>query len=343
MKASNRMVTLNHYVRDRRLQEDDFSLKPSSVPKPVAGQVLVKTLALSVDPYMRGRMLGDDIFFLPQFELGKPLMSIGVARVIESKNEKFQVGQMVQGLIDWADYSVSSGGGLNPGVGELEPVVSKIEKISHLLGVLGLNGLTAIFGVVGAARPRRGEVMLLSGAAGGVGILVGQIAQMLGAKVIGLAGSQKKVDVLVEKLGFYAAFDYHSPTLIKDLLALAPSGPDIYFDNVGGELSQRIMQIMTRPARVIECGQISTYDDADGGWKVDIRPIHANGLSWESFTPAHFTEFTPGAIAQLEHWLNTGKLIALETEFRGLDSASHAMLGLLRGDNIGKMVITLDE
>jgi NADPH-dependent curcumin reductase CurA len=334
---------LNSYVDGGPINETHFSLHHGTIPQLRDGQVLLRTLALSVDPYMRGCMTGLDTYFLPRFELGRPVMSLGVARVVESLNPDHSPGELVQGLMDWADHSIWSGAALVPGVGALTPLDSKIGKLSHALGVFGLNGLTAFFGILGVAKPRRGETMVLSGAAGGVGVLAGQIARILGVRVIGLAGSEMKRKVLVDQLGFDGALDYRSDNLAEDLRALAPHGPDLYFDNVGGSVSQTVMGVMRRPGRVIECGQISTYDDAGGGWTVDIRPIHANGLRWESFTTAHFNEFTPAAIAQLAHWVRAGKIIPLETEYQGLEAAPRAMVGLLRGENIGKMVVTVAE
>lgn len=343
MEQPNRFVALNSYVNGGPINETNFSLHHGSIPQLGNGQVLLKTLVLSVDPYMRGCMTGLDTYFLPQFELGKPVRSLGVARVVESLNPDHRPGDLVQGFIDWSDYSIWSGATLVPGVGALQPVDPKIGKVSHALGVFGLNGLTAFFGILCVAKPRRGETMVLSGAAGGVGVLAGQIARILGVRVIGLASAEKKRKVLVDQLGFDAALDYRSEKLADELRALAPHGPDIYFDNVGGSVSQTVMSVMRRPGRVVECGQISTYDDAGGGWTVDIRPIHANGLRWESFTTAHFNEFTPAAVAQMVHWVREGKIIPLETEYHGLEATPRAMVGLLRGDNIGKMIVTIAE
>ena len=210
-----------------------------------------------------------------------------------------------------------------------------------MLGVLGANGLTAFFGVLAVARPQAGETILISSAAGGVGSVAGQIAKICGARVIGLCGSPAKCLVLTEQLGFHAALSYRSPDWEAQLRDILPNGPDIYFDNVGGRLSQAIMATMRRPARVIECGQISTYDDADGGWQVDIRPIHRQGLRFEGFTPALFTEFEPAAVAQLSHWIETGKLTVLESEYRGLGSAPSALIDVLHGGNVGKGFVTL--
>ncbi|QTH21228.1 NADP-dependent oxidoreductase [Rhizorhabdus wittichii] len=342
MGERNRFVTLNRHIAGGPLEEAIFSLAEGPLPLPGDGEVVLRPLALSVDPYLRGQMTGIDTFYLPQFALGRPISSLGVGRVVESRHPDFAAGDVVQGVMQWADYSLWSDGDTLKGVGALGPVDPAIDKMSHALGIYGLNGMTALFGMVGVARPEPGDTVLVSGAAGGIGAVAGQIARILGARVIGLAGSQLKCDTLVRDLGFDAALNYRSATLADDLRRAMPRGPDIYFDNVGGAISQTVMAMMRRHTRVVECGQISTYDDEDGGWTVDIRPIHANGLIWESFTTAHFAEFYPGGLAQLLHWVRAGKIKVLETEHRGLDAAPRAMIGLLRGENIGKMVVTLE-
>ena len=143
----------------------------------------------------------------------------------------------------------------------------------------------------------------------------------------------------MNELGFDHALDYRSPSLADELLAIAPAGPDVYFDNVGGSLAQAIMSLMRYPARVVECGQIATYDDSDGGWTVDIRPIHRNGLSFQGFSPSIFREWHPAARAQLAHWIQTGDLVVLESEYHGLATAPTAMLDLFRGANVGKTIV----
>jgi NADPH-dependent curcumin reductase CurA len=341
MEPSARAVCLVRYVEGGALSTDAFAVQDVPVRPLADGEVRLQALAISVDPYLRGRMTGKDTFFLPQFPLGEPLMSSGVARVTESRHLGYAPGDVVSGHLQWADTAVWPSGEHDPRLGGLAKVDLALAKASHWVGALGLNGRTAFFGVLGVARPRPGQTVLVSGAAGGIGSLAGQIARIQGAHVVGLAGGPGKCAVLTEQLGFDGALDYRSPTFDDDLRAALPDGPDIYFDNVGGELSQKVMWSMSRGALVVECGQISTYDDEGGGWTVDIRPIHANGLRWQSFTTAQFAEYEPAAVAQLGHWLRTGRIVALETERHGLDALPAAMVGLLRGENTGKMVVTL--
>jgi NADPH-dependent curcumin reductase CurA len=336
---TTRFVVLNSYANGVALSESHFSLESKTLARPAEGEVLLQTLVLSPDPYMRGRMTGVENFFLPQFELRVPLVGFGVARILESRNPAYQPGQIVHGSIEWAEASTWGGDGRIASLGSLEILDPQLKPYRRALDVLGITGLTAYFGALEVARPRRGETMLISGAAGSIGSIVGQIAKIRGARVIGLAGSDRKCAVLKDQLGFDAALNYRSASLESQLRELMPIGPDIYFDNVGGALSQTVMKQMQRPARVIECGQISTYDEQGGGWNVDIRPIHGQGLRWEGFTPIQFLEFFPGALAQLGHWLRNGKIKALETVIDEFENAPRSLAGLFRGDNIGKMLL----
>jgi len=346
LPVSNSSIYLKSYVLGDALHEEHFELRETALRPPADGEVLLETVCLSVDPYIRGCMTGMPNYYLPQLDLRAPIHSLGAARILDSRLPGYAAGELVLADIDWSARSILSARTIAErpvGRGTLRRLTPTQEHPSRYLGVLGITGMTAFFGVVGTAKPRTGETMVVSAAAGAVGSVAGQIAKILGARVIGLASSPNKRSVIVERLGFDAALDYRSPTLAQDVLELVPGGPDIYFDNVGGAVSQAIMSTMRRPARVIECGQISSYDDQDGGWMVDIRPIHQHGLRFESFTPSHFGEFEPAAMAQLEHWLDRGKIIALETVHHGLESLPAAMLELFRGGNIGKTVVLLDQ
>ncbi|MGP4017766.1 zinc-binding dehydrogenase [Saccharopolyspora sp. 5N708] len=170
--------------------------------------------------------------------------------------------------------------------------------------------------------------------------MAGQIARIRGARVIGLAGSEQKRKILTEDLGFDAAVDYRAPDLAEQLRALALGGPDLYFDSVGGAVSQTVMGLMRRPARVVVCGLISTYDD-DTAWTVNIKPLYANGLTLQGYTPVQFPDALPAALDHLVDWVETGQLTPLETERHGLEALPGAISGLYRGENIGKMVVTI--
>lgn len=226
-------------------------------------------------------------------------------------------------------------------ISDLTIVNPLIKKLSHSLGVLSIVGLTAYFGIVEVSKIKPGETILISSAAGGVGSLAGQIAKILGAKVIGLTSSQEKMDFIVKELGFDGALNYRSPSFANDLKEKIPGGPDVYFDNVGGSLSQIVMSQMRRPARITECGQISTYSDQNGGWTMNIMPIHSNGLRFEGYQPLLFIDQFPVALGQLIQWVDEGKLKVIETEWKGLESASKAMVAMFSGKGVGKHIVNL--
>ncbi len=339
----NQRIILREYANGVEPSEQNFELQTCDIPSPKEGEVLLQTLYLSVDPYMRGCMTGIEGYYYPQFPLGQSIVSNGVARVVESKHPLFQPDDLVEGLMAWQDFSVSDGlGELSEGKG-LRKVNPNIKKPSHAVGILGMPGMNAYFGILEVARPKRGETVLISGAAGAIGSAAGQIAKLLGARVIGLAGSEEKMRSLQQDLGFDLALNYKSPQLAEEIKAVCPDGPDMYFDNVGGETSQTVMWTMRHSARVIECGQISTYNDKDGGWLVNIWPIHMNQLRLESFVGYSYAEFFPGGIAQMAYWIEQGKIKPLETEVEGLENAPPAFLGLFRGANVGKMVVKVSD
>ncbi len=337
--ATNRRIILAEYANGINPTEKNFELLRYDVPSPRPGEVLLKTLYLSVDPYMRGCMTGVEGYYYPQFPLGQSIVSNGVAQVVESKHPLFHPGELVEGLMAWQDFSVSDGAGeLSEGKG-LRKVNQNIKKLSHAVGILGMPGMNAYFGMLEVARPKHGEIVLISGATGAIGSAAGQIAKLLGARVIGLAGSPEKIQLLQRELGFDLALNYKSPQLSEEIKAACPNGPDVYFDNIGGQISQTVMWTMHHPARVIECGQISTYNETDGGWLVNIWPIHVNQLRLESFVGYSYAEFFPAGIAQMAHWIEQERLKSIETEVEGLEKAPQAFLGLFRSANIGKAIV----
>jgi NADPH-dependent curcumin reductase CurA len=352
MTSATRVVTLTSHANGRAVEPADFTIVEQDLPEIEDGQARLRTVALSVDPALRVQLTGLDDF-VPSLPLGSPIYSTGVARVLDSRIPGLVAGDVVTGVLAWAEEWVwrpvaehALGEALlakvHPLGSTLEKIGESVRPVSRALGVLGVSGITAYFGMLEVGRPLPHETVLVSGAAGSIGSLAGQIAKLQGARVIGLAGSAEKRRVLVERLGFDAALDYRAENFADQLTELLPDGPDLYFDNVGGAVSNTVMWAMRRGSRVVECGQISTYDDPGGGWTVDVRPIHANGLRFESFTTFHFQRFIPAALAQLSSWLDTGQLHALETRLDGLDSAPSAITRMFRGENTGKMVIALD-
>ena len=343
MDTENTAIYLNEYALGGQITTEHFSVRERPLPPLPDGGLLIQTLYLSVDPYMRGCMTGISNYYMTQFALTDPLWSMGVGKVLESRDPAFSTGDLVLGALDWTpamvwDPTKTAGRALGSVLQRITP--SRVAP-SHYLGALGTTGITAFFGVLDVARPQPGETFLVSSAAGGVGSIAGQIAKLRGATVYGLTSAKEKRNVLTERLGFEAALDYRSPTLAEELRELMPTGPDIYFDNVGGQLANTVMWQMRQPARVVECGQISTYNDDDGGWKVDVRPIHMMGLSYAGFNPGLYADSYPGAVAQLEHWIHTGAIVALETEHHGFDAIVPAFLDMMGGGNIGKTIINV--
>jgi NADPH-dependent curcumin reductase CurA len=339
-------VVLKKYANGTAVTEANFSIETKPLPDISDGEVLLETLELSPDPYMRGRMTGLDNFYLPQLPLNETIRGFGVARVLKSRHPDYKSGQILYGTIEWADRSIWSGSDnthlsvvVGGGGSGLQPISPYAKPYARALDVVGITGITAYFGITEFAKPQPGETILISSAAGSVGSIAGQIAKLRGARVVGLAGSNEKCRVLTERLGFDAALNYKSDDLEAQLQASMPNGPDVYVDHVGGQISQMVMSQMRWPARILEIGQISTYDDEGGGWTMDIRPIHNNCLQWTGYQPLIFVDYFPGALAQLGHWLQTGKIVALDTVFNGIENGPKAFTGLFRGDNVGKMIV----
>jgi len=332
-------VALERHLDRGPVTPDLFDIGTKNVPEPGPGQLLLRPITFSVDATLRGQLSGEDgSYFLPQIPLDEAVTGIAVAEVIASRHADFQPGQRLVALTEWADVSLWP-----PRDNWLRPTLldPRIHLPSHALSVFGLlGGLTAYTGMIEAAQVESDETVVVSAAAGNVGSLAGQIAKIRGARVIGLAGAADKRHLLTETLGFDAALDYHDDDVADQLRDLAPEGPDLYFDCVGGATSHTVMSVMRRPARVVVCGLISTYDD-DSAWTIDITPVYANGLTLQGFTPNQFPDALAPALDDLIGWVDAGRLIPLETERHGLDALPTAFAGLFRGENVGKMLVSL--
>lgn len=336
MPESNRFVTFDSVLPRGRVSEEMFRLDRRTERPLSAGEVLVKPVAFSVDPIQRTLFTGAEAM-LPQYIPGEPILGDAVGDVIESRNAAFPTGSTVTGRLEWADTALWAG--RNEDLTVVDP---DIADPSRALGIYGIVGLTAFYGITEVGQVRPGETVLISAGAGAVGSTAGQIAKLLGANVIGLASTQAKRDILTTQLGFDMALDYRAADFADQLRAALPTGPDVYFDNVGGAVSQIIMRQMRRPGRIVDCGQISTYDDTTSAWHVDITPIHLNGLRLEGLSPALFTHDWPQARRQLRTWVEAGRIVPLETRLHGLESLPAALVALFKGENVGKMVVTVD-
>lgn len=339
MPRTTRFVSLNRHLPTGPVEPGIFTIATRELPELKDGQLLLRPIVFSVDATLRGQLSGvEGSYFLPQIPLGEAVTGIAVSEVVASRRPDHQPGDRMISQVDWADLSVWP-----PRDSWLEPTPldPRFRRPSHALSVFGLlGGLTAHTGIIAAGQVQAGETVVVSAAAGNVGSLAGQIARIRGAQVIGLAGSEQKRKILTEALGFDAALDYRSADLADQLRALAPDGPNLYFDSVGGAVSQTVMGVMRRPARVVVCGLISTYDE-DTAWTINIKPLYGNGLTLQGYTPLQFPDALPGALDDLIGWVEAGQLNPLETERHGLDALPGAIAGLFRGENIGKMVVNV--
>lgn len=328
----NRQITLARRP-DGLPTAADFKLVESSIPDPGAEEILVRTHYLSVDPYMRGRM-NDAKSYADPVALGGVMVGSVVGEVRKSNHPKFQEGDMVEGHLGWQDYAVSNGKGIR----KLDP---KLAPVSTALGVLGMPGLTAYFGLIEIGQPKAGETVLISGAAGAVGSCVGQIAKLKGCRVVGIAGSDAKVGWLLNDLGFDAAFNYKtSGDYNARLKEVCPEGIDVYFDNVGGPITDAVFKRINVKARVSVCGQISQYNSGrpEPGprflWKLIEKQARVEG-----FLVFQFAERFREGLQQLGAWLAEGRLKYREEIVDGLENAPAAFIGMLEGRNTGKQLV----
>lgn len=311
---------------------DNFKIEETGMPEPKDGEVLLRTLYLSVDPYMRSRM-NDRKSYVPPFALNEVITGGVVAEVIDSRAPSFQAGDTVTGMLGWRLFSVAK-------AEELRKVDPKMAPITTALGVLGMPGLTAYFGLLDICNPQAGETVVVSGAAGAVGTTVCQIAKIKGCRVVGIAGSDEKNDYLLNELKVDDAINYKTANMREALAEACPQGIDIYFDNVGGEVSDAVLMLINTGARIAICGQISMYnlERMDIGLRAQplllIKSAMMKGFIVTDYAP----RFAEG-VMQLNKWLAEGKLKYAETIIAGFENTPRAFLGLFAGENLGKQLV----
>jgi Putative NADP-dependent oxidoreductases len=314
--------------------ESNFDLVQVEVPDPGPGQVLVRNLWMSVDPYMRGRM-NDVRSYIPPFQVGAALDGGAVGEVVASRAEGLPVGAHVLHGLGWRDHAVLDAAGVR----RIDPAVAPLPAY---LGVLGMPGLTAYAGLVEVAGLREGDVVFVSGAAGAVGGIVGQIARLRGHRVIGSAGSAEKVAYLRDELGFDEAFCYRDGPVSELLRAAAPGGIDVYFDNVGGGHLEAAISSLRLNGRVAVCGMISQYNATEPApGPRNLMMLISKRLTIRGFLVSDHAHLRPEFEREVGGWYADGRLRAAETVVEGLDQAPSAFLGLLRGANTGKMLVRL--
>ncbi|GHE77223.1 NADP-dependent oxidoreductase [Streptomyces spiralis] len=314
---------------------EDFALVEAPLPQPGEGQILVRNEYLSVDPYMRGRMSAAKSYVAP-YELNKPMQGGAVGRIVASRAEGFAVGDHVLHFGGWREYAAVD-------ARHTVKVDPEAAPLSTYLGVLGMTGLTAYAGLLRTASFKEGDVVFVSGAAGAVGSQVGQLARLKGAsRVIGSAGSDEKVKLLLEEYGFDAAFNYKSGPVSEQLRAAAPDGIDVYFDNVGGDHLEAAIGSLNQGGRIAICGMISVYNATEPapGPRNLARLIQTRGRI-EGFLVGDHYDLQPEFVREVGPWVRSGELKYRETVVEGVENTLEAFLGVLRGDNTGKMIVKL--
>ena len=336
MADTNRVFTLAKRPEGKP-NRDTFELVERDVPEPGPGEARVRTLYLSVDPYMRDRMRAGESYAEP-WGVGDPLEGGVVGEVVADNGTEFEAGDVVAGNLRWADFSTAAGP-------DLQRVDPDLAPISTALGVLGMPGRTAYFGTREVAQPDAGDTFVVTGAAGAVGSVAGQVAKLQGARVVGFAGSAEKVSFLEDDLGFDAGINYKETDDYRAALAeAAPGGVDAYFDNVGGPITDAVFTQLNVDARVAVCGQISQYNAEElptGPRK--LGQLIQKRATVEGFLIQDFAPRFEQATRQLGRWVQNGDITYRETVTEGLEHAPEAFLGLFEGENIGKQLVKVAD
>ena len=314
----------------------DFRLETGPVPEPGDGQVLLKTLWLSLDPYMRGRMSTAKSYATP-VELGDVMVGGTVSEVVTSKHPDFAVGDVVLGATGWQEYALSDGKGLR----RLDPALG---PVSTALGVLGMPGMTAYTGLLTIGQPKPGETLVVAAATGPVGATVGQVAKIKGCRTVGIAGGPEKCRYLLDELGFDAAVDHRSPDMAERLKEACPNGIDIYFENVGGAVWDAVFPLLNDFARVPVCGLVAQYNatslpEGPDRTPVLMRAILTRRLTLRGFIVGDFAAQAPEFRRDMAAWLKDGRIKVREDVVEGIEKAPGAFIGMLKGRNFGKTLV----
>jgi hypothetical protein len=316
----------------------NFELVESPVPRPGAGQFLVRNIWMSVDPYMRGRMM-DRESYVPPFEVGRPLDGGSVGRVVESKHGGFAAGDYVCGFASggWREYYVSDGAMMQ----KVDPALAPLQAY---LGVLGMPGMTAYTSLLRIGEPKGGETVFVSAAAGAVGSVVCQIAKLKGCRVVGSVGADDKARWLLDEAGIDAAVNYRTcGNLLAAVRAACPGGIDIYYENVGGEHLEVALELMNKYGRLVMCGMISMYNSVEPPpGPRNLMYVVGKSLKMQGFIVTDFLDLVPQFFADMGGWIAAGKIKWRETVVDGIENAPQAFLGLFKGENTGKMLVRLE-
>jgi NADPH-dependent curcumin reductase len=336
----------NHQVRLAKRPvgtptRDNWSFTSEPVAEPAAGGVLVKTLALSLDPAMRGWM-NDAKSYIPPVGINEVMRAGGIGKVIASQNPKFAVGDLVSAGLGVQEYMLIAEDQIKrAGMFKIDP---RLGTPNQWLNVLGMPGMTGYFGLLDIGLPKPGETVVVSGAAGAVGQTVGQLAKIKGCRVVGIAGGRAKCDWVVNELGFDACIDYKAGNVKAGLKEHCPKGVDVYFDNVGGEILDDVLARIGRGARIIICGAISQYNNTTPvqGPK-NYLSLLVNRARMEGMVVFDYADRFPVAVAELAGYLKDGRMKSKEDVVRGLETFPEALIKLFTGENFGKLVLQVAE
>jgi NADPH-dependent curcumin reductase CurA len=319
------------------VKDSDFELVEAPVPEPADGEALVRTLYLSLDPAIRVWMNGFDTY-VPGIHVGDPMRGGAIAEVVRSRSPRYREGGLVLGMMPWADYAIAASGpeGMTP--------LPRQEPITAFLSVYGVTGLTAYFGLLDIGRPNAGETVVVSGAAGAVGSVAGQIGKIQGCRVVGIAGGPEKCAWVTDELGFDGCVDYKEGRVGARLRETCPDGVDVFFDNVGGEILDAVLAQIKLHARIVLCGAISQYDTADlaPGPRNVINLIPQRGRM-EGFILSDYRDRFAEAIAQLAPWVQAGRIRYAEDIVDGLENTPSAFRKLFTGQNTGKLIVRVTQ
>ena len=313
----------------------DFAVVEAPVPAPADGEILCRTIYLSLDPYMRGRISGVKSY-AKGVDPGDLMVGGTVGEVLESKHPGFKPGELVQGYDGWQTHGVSK----PAGVRKLDPAQA---PISTALGVLGMPGMTAYVGLLDIGQPKPGETVVVSAASGAVGAVVGQIAKLKGCRVVGIAGGKDKCEYVEKELGFDACVDYKAGQLDRTLPAACPKGIDVYFENVGGGVLDAVLTLINPFARIPLCGLVSQYNATDVPAGPNWRVLLTNRVLVKGFIVSDHLDRMPAFLQDVGQWLRAGTIKYREDIVNGLEQAPAAFIGLLQGKNFGKLIVKVGE
>ena len=303
------------------------------MPSPGEGEVLVRNLYLSLDPYMRMRMDEGKSYAAP-VQIGEVMVGGTIAEVVESKDPQFKAGDKVGARAGWQRYAAVAGG-------LLRKIDTRGAPLSTALSVVGMPGVTAWYGLLKIGEPKPGETVVVSAASGAVGSVVGQVARLKGCRVVGIAGGTAKCDYVVKELGFDACVDYKADAFESRLREATPDGIDIYFENVGGRVLDVVLPLLNAFARIPFCGYVSEYDNPAAYGVQRLRSLLVSRARLQAFIISEHLEIWDEALAELSSWLLGGKINYKESIAMGLESAPAAFIGMLQGRNLGKQLVKL--